>query len=157
VALAFIRELMQNRSIAEATSLRIVHVALMAGAVKRQECALTSEVFGASYPKTKYTNFYSYYDAVLLAGFPVGQLLVDSVGRAIGRYGEPVTGRWQKRVSTNLGHGRYWESADIGQVVAVHAGWARTTFPVSAFVAEATRDEADLEEHELDARQPLGN
>jgi pimeloyl-ACP methyl ester carboxylesterase len=159
VALACIKELLQAPADPAVGTYRlsIPSVVLMAGAVRRQECAVDSEVYGQSYPNARYVNLYSYYDAVLASGFAAGQLIVDGPGRAIGRWGEPKTGRWQERVSTNLGHGKYWASEMVGQSIATTMGLAISQ-PLNAAITPASENpEAELPVHAIDSVPSLGS
>ena len=158
VALACVAELLHGPTIAALGGPRVTipSVVLMAGAVRRQECERASPVFGDSYPQTYYANLYSYYDAVLATGFAAGQALVDTPGRAIGRWGEPVQGRWDDRVSTNLGHGGYWRSVEVGQCIATSMRVGRTRLLQQAPTPSAEFVQAELPVDEIDAARTFG-
>jgi Pentapeptide repeats (8 copies) len=82
---------------------------LLAGAVPVGECVYPHR-FTTRLPGACYVILHPHRDQVLRWFFAPGQFAFDQLAQAVGRYGRPESHRWDQRISTGLGHGRYWPS-----------------------------------------------
>jgi pimeloyl-ACP methyl ester carboxylesterase len=159
VALACVAELTQlgpPSAIDGRSRVSVPNVILMAGAVRRRDCAPNTAPFGPRYPQAHYTNLYSYYDGVLAVGFPAGSAFVGGLGRAIGWWGEPKKDRWDARVSTNLGHSGYWRSTAVGGSIATSMKIARTHLLPQIDQPSAEIAYSALPQNDLEAEATIG-
>jgi len=88
--------------------------------------------FGWRRSRTSYIVLYSGHDLVLRLCFPFGQFAHSQFSQAVGLragpdYNMEGVRRWDKRVSTGIGHKHYWNSHLVaGQVIEyLHPGWRR--------------------------------
>lgn len=95
----------------------IGEVFLLAAAVPAHECE-TKE--GRPFPRALSTSrehvLYSRRDLVLRPFFGIGQGAFGSRAPAVGHGGLPYF-RWTVQLDTALGHGKYWSSRDVAEIV----------------------------------------
>jgi pimeloyl-ACP methyl ester carboxylesterase len=102
----------------EYTGARISKVFLLAAAVPEIFCSTEEYPFGSTLTHCEEHVFWSNKDRALGAAFEAGQYLLGEAGRAVGRHGGPQA-RWHSpRPSTDLSHGKYWQSDKIARSVA---------------------------------------
>lgn len=133
---------------------RIEALFLLAAAVPVDLCS-PEESFARKHRESSEHVFYSRRDRVLQFSFDPGQHGAGESGYAVGRYGEPIAGRWDTRKDTRLAHRRYWPSRAVAEGVVDLLGPLRWRPLDSRQLAlfDLGDDERELERRRLGGRE----
>lgn len=133
---------------------------LMAAAVPVDHCHGQAKPYRERAVTGPEVVFHSLHDKALGRAFDSGQKIYGESGDAVGRRGEPAE-RWLQDVDTGLGHGKYWRSFAVAEVIGQALGRAPAhhLLQLSLFGDEdelLSFDPKYLPEHHLRQRRILG-
>jgi pimeloyl-ACP methyl ester carboxylesterase len=151
VALDAAREVEVLRRRGEYDGAQIAGLYLLAAAVPMDLCA-NAEILPRPHDHDQHV-VHSAQDRVLLT-FGMGSWFTNERGMAVGRFGDPIPGRWATSLPTDLGHGDYWNSPLVAEHVCMLLGLIPWRNLQRRYLAASSAGGArELYELELSARR----